>query len=135
MKQLLFSTLLALLTALPLSGRAQLLVGDVPLASIDAEYLTLTVVRLNLSNEIFFSVEYGQNCLNRVIGLQTREFLNACTGLKYANGEFVRAFHYTVALTLLRREGWELEEVLPGLVTADQVPEYEAQFILVKEGD
>lgn len=90
-----------------------LYVGGIPLEEIETDYIELRVAHLRPLNATqCYVISYGQACMNQPLQLQTRSFLNNCTGLTGEDGNLIEGFHYSKGLTLLRRAGWELVEVL-----------------------
>ncbi|MDP5168828.1 MAG: hypothetical protein NWR72_01170 [Bacteroidia bacterium] len=127
--------LLVLVLTLGLHGlfaqESTLYVGTIPLQEIDSDYLEVeTVFLAPLAAEQYFSVQYGQDCLNRPVRFLTRNFLESCSGLKDESGELISAYHYAEMLTLLRRHGWDLVQVLLENSDGDSSTTSSAKFLL-----
>lgn len=128
-----FLSLILVLSFGSLSAQS-LMVGNIPLEEIDSDFVELRVVYLRPLNATqYYAVKYGQGCMNQVLQLQTRAFLNNCNGLKDANGNLVEGFHYSKALTLLNRAGWELVEVYMESSEGDATSGPDTVFLLQRK--
>ncbi len=129
-------TILSMFFALSFSAISaqSLMIGHIPLEEVDTDYIELRVVYLRPLNATqYYAVQYGQGCMNQVLQLQTRSFLNHCTGLKDEYGELVEGFHYSKALTILNRAGWELVEVFMESSEGDSSSGSDSVFLLKRK--
>ncbi len=110
------------------------MIGNIPLEEVDTDYLELRVIYLRPLNATqYYAIHYGQGCMNQILQLQTRSFLDNCTGLKDEYGDLVTGFHYSKALTILNRAGWELVEVLMESSEGDSSSGPDSVFLLKRK--
>lgn len=129
-------TILSMFFALSFSAISaqSLMIGHIPLEEVDTDYLELRVIYLRPLNATqYYAVHYGQGCMNQVLQLQTRSFLDRCTGLKDADGNLVEGFHYSKALTILNRAGWELIDVTMESSEGDSSSGADSAFLLKRK--